>query len=101
MDANEGVQVFSADGKYLRNVPGTPNDFHGFVIRKVHDGEFIFGPRVDGQTILKMTLDGKKVLEIPASVIPDEFKNVRQPNTKKNAKGEITKNPMKERNSCA
>jgi hypothetical protein len=93
MDPNAGVQVFSADGKFLRNVPGAPNDFHGFVIRKVHDGEFIFGPRVDGQTIIKMTLQGKKVLEIPASVIPDEFKNVRQPNTKKNAKGEIPKYP--------
>ena len=93
MDPKAGVQVFSADGKFLRNVPGAPNDFHGFVIRKVHDGEFIFGPRVDGQTIVKMTLDGKKVLEIPASVIPDEFKNVRQPNTKKNAKGEIAKHP--------
>src|SRR5687767_12135057 len=56
MDPNAGVQVFSADGKFLRNVPGAPNDFHGFVIRKVHDGEFIFGPRVDGQTIIKMTL---------------------------------------------
>src|SRR5687768_6859143 len=70
MDPNAGVQVFSADGKFLRNVPGAPNDFHGFVIRKDRDGEFIFGTRVDGQTIVKMTLDGKKVLEIPASAIP-------------------------------
>ena len=93
MDPNAGIQVFSADGKFLRNLPGAPNDFHGFVIRKDKDGEFIYGPRVDQQSIVKMTLDGKKVLEIPASAIPDEFKNVRPPNTKKNAKGEITKNP--------
>lgn len=93
MDPNAGVQVFSADGKFLRNVPGAPNDFHGFVIRKDKDGEFIYGPRVDQQSIVKMTLEGKKVLEIPASAIPDEFKNVRPPNTKKNAKGEIAKNP--------
>ncbi len=93
MDPEAGVQVFSADGKFLRNVAGAPNDFHGFVIRKDKDGEFIYGPRVDKQSIIKMTLDGKVVLEIPAAAIPDEFKNVVPPNTKKNAKGEITKNP--------
>ena len=91
MDPNAGIQVFAADGKFLRNVPGAPNDFHGFVIRKDREGEFIYGARVDQQSIIKMTLDGKKVLEIPASAIPDEFKNVRQPNTKKNAKGEVVK----------
>jgi len=75
MDPKAGVQVFGANGKFLRNVPNAPSDFHGFVIRKQADGEFIFGPRLGGQTILKMTLDGKVVLTIPASDIPDEFKN--------------------------
>jgi len=93
MDPNAGVQVFSPDGKFLRNVPGAPNDFHGFVIRKDQGREFIFGPRLEKHTIVKMTLDGKVVLEIPASAIPDQFKNVRAPNTKKNAKGEIPKAP--------
>jgi len=93
MDPDAGLQVFSPEGKFLRNIPGAPNDFHGFIIRQERDGEFIYGPRLDQQTILKMTLDGKKVMEIPASAIPDQFKNVRPPNTKKNAKGEIPKNP--------
>jgi|SRR5947209_7985289 len=75
MDPQAGLQVYSPEGKFLRNVPGAPSDFHGFVIRKQADGEFIFGPRLGGQTILKMTLDGKVVLTIPASAIPDEFKN--------------------------
>ncbi|HSH93523.1 MAG TPA: hypothetical protein VK968_05215, partial [Roseimicrobium sp.] len=69
-----GVQVYNASGKYLRNVPNAPSDFHGFVIHKDADGEFIYGPRLGGQTIEKLTLDGKSVLSIPASVIPDEFK---------------------------
>jgi hypothetical protein len=30
---------------------------------------------LDRQTIVKMTLDGRMVLQIPASAIPDEFKN--------------------------
>lgn len=75
MDPKAGVQVYANDGKFLRNVPNGPPDFHGFVIRKQADGEFIFGPRLGGQTIMKMTLDGKVLLNIPASDIPDEFKN--------------------------
>src|SRR5258706_12053290 len=93
MDPDAGVQVFSPDGKFLRNVPGAPNDFHGFVIHKDSDGEFIYGPRLTAQTIVKMTLDGKVLLEIPASAIPDEFKNQIPPNTKKYKDGVVTKNP--------
>jgi len=93
MDPDAGVQVFSQNGKFLRNVPGAPNDFHGFVIHKDRDGEFIYGPRLVAQSIVKMTLDGKIVLEIPASAIPDEFKNVVPPNTKKNKDGVVPNNP--------
>src|SRR5688572_31089284 len=42
-DPQAGLQVFSPDGRFLRNVPGAPSDFHGFVIRKQADGEFIYG----------------------------------------------------------
>lgn len=93
MDPKAGVQVYAPDGKWLRNLPDAPADFHGFVIKKQADGEFIYGPRLGGQTILKLTLDGKKVLEIPASAIPDEFKNKTGPSKKKNDKGEIIKDP--------
>jgi hypothetical protein len=73
-DPQAGLQVYAADGRFLRNVPDAPSDFHGFVIRRQPDGEFIFGVRLRGQTIVKMTLDGKVVLTIPASAIPDQFK---------------------------
>src|SRR5688572_30969939 len=63
-DPDAGVQVYAPDGKFLRNVPNAPSDFHGFVIRRQPDGEFIFGPTLRGQTIVKMTLDGKVVLTI-------------------------------------
>lgn len=69
----EGIQVFGSDGKYLRNVPDAPNDFHGFVIHQEPDGEFIYGTRLSGQTILKMKLDGEVVLQIDGSAIPPEF----------------------------
>jgi hypothetical protein len=70
-----GVQVYSAEGKYLRNVSGAPTDFHGFVIRKMDNGEFIYGARLGGQVILKLTLEGKVKLNIPASAIPNKHKN--------------------------
>ncbi len=93
MDAKAALQVYSADGKFIRNVEGAPADFHGFVIHKDADGEFIYGPRLGGQNILKLTLEGKEVLNIPASAIPDEFKNKTPKNTKKNAAGEVVPAP--------
>jgi hypothetical protein len=86
---NPGLQVYSKDGQYLRNVPNAPYDLHGFVIRQEAGGEFLYGVRVaagpaaadqsraglDQQVILKMTLDGRTVLSIPAASVPDEFKS--------------------------
>jgi hypothetical protein len=73
-DPAAGLQVFNADGKFLRNVPGAPSDFHGFVIRRHADGEFIYGATLRGQTIVKMTLDGAIVMTIGSSAIPDQLK---------------------------
>ena len=73
-DPQAGVQVYAPDGRFLRTVPNAPEDFHGFVIRRQPDGEFIYGARLRGQTVIKMTLDGTVVLTIPASSIPDDFK---------------------------
>jgi hypothetical protein len=92
MDPKAGVQVFSPDGKWQRNVPNAPADFHGFVIHKEADGEFIYGTRLGTGNILKLTLDGKEVLNIPSSAIPDEFKN-KAPKTKKGADGKDVPNP--------
>lgn len=74
MDPKAGVQVFGPDGKWLRNVPNAPADFHGFVIHKEAGVEFIYGARLGTGAILKLTLDGKEVLNIPPTAIPDEFK---------------------------
>ena len=74
MDPKAGVQVYGADGKWLRNLDNAPSDFHGFVIKKQADGEFIYGPRLGGGNILKLTLEGKEVLNIPSTAIPEDFK---------------------------
>lgn len=75
MDPKAALQVYAPDGTFIRVVPNAPPDFHGFVIHKEADGEFIYGPRLSAGNILKLTLDGKEVLNIPPSAIPDEFKS--------------------------
>lgn len=90
-DPVAGLQVYAPDGTYLRNVPNAPKDLHGFIIHKEPDGEFIYGVRTAEraappdqttadwykQAVVKMTLDGKMLLTIPASAIPEQFKNHR------------------------
>lgn len=93
MDPKAGLQVFAPDGKWQRNVPNAPADFHGFVIHKDADGkEYIYGARLGAGNILKLTLDGQEVLNIPPSAIPDEFKN-KAPKTRKGPDGKDVPNP--------
>jgi hypothetical protein len=73
-DPKAGLQVYGDNGKWKHNVPNAPSDLHGFVIKKEGKNEFIYAVRVSGGELLKMTLNGKVVLRIPASSIPDKFK---------------------------
>jgi hypothetical protein len=73
-DPDAGLQVFSADGTFLRTVPNAPSDFHGFIINREADGEFLYGVRLREQAVVKMTLDGKDVLTIPSSAFPESLK---------------------------
>lgn len=73
-DPEAGLQVYTEAGAFMRAIPAPP-DFHGFVIKRQPDGEFIYGARMRGQEALKMTLGGRIVLSLPASAIPARFKN--------------------------
>ena len=75
-----GVQVYSADGTYLRNVKNAPTDFHGFVIHKGAVGEFIYGPQLNAGKIVKLSLEGEVVMTIPGDAIPKEFWQVNPKN---------------------
>ena len=68
-----GVQVFAADGTYLRSLGNAPADLHGFVIRDVGDGEHIYGVSLRGQKFVKLTLAGDVVLEVSRDAIPREL----------------------------
>ena len=67
-----GIQVYSPEGKYLRHLAGTPGSLHGFVIHQEETGEFIYAAVLGDSRVLKMTLDGKVVLEIPKTAFPAE-----------------------------
>ena len=70
--AEGGIQVYSPEGKYLRHLAGTPGSLHGFVIHEEESGEFIYAAVLGESRVLKMTLEGKTVLEIPKSAFPAE-----------------------------
>ncbi len=70
--AEGGIQVYSAEGKYLRHLAGTPGSLHGFVIHEEAEGEFIYAAVLGESRVLKMTLEGKVVLEIPKASFPAE-----------------------------
>ena len=86
---NPGLQVYAPDGRFLHNVVGAPSDLHGFIIHREAGTEYIYGARlaagpsladqtragVDGEIVVKMTLDGTVAMTIPASRIPEQFKN--------------------------
>lgn len=64
-----GVQVYGPDGKFIKALP-LPGSLHGFVVRKDDGGEFLFAAVLSQQKVIKTTLDGKVVLEIPTSAFP-------------------------------
>jgi hypothetical protein len=88
LDPYAGLQVYAPDGTFLRNVANAPTDLHGFIINKESDGEYIYGVRVAAinappdqtkadwyhQAVVKMTLDGKIVLSIPATAFPEKYR---------------------------
>jgi hypothetical protein len=72
-DKGAGIQVYGSDGKFIKALP-LPPTLHGFVIRKTEEGEFIFAPVLGEQRVIKCTLEGSVVMEIPTASFPaDKF----------------------------
>ncbi|MGJ8681291.1 hypothetical protein [Paraglaciecola sp.] len=84
MGEKGGIQVYNAKGDYQRNVSNAPDDIHGFVIKSDDSGqEFIYGAEMNGKRIFKLTLDGKRVLDIDAlKVIPNQYHKPQVKNNK-------------------
>ena len=70
-----GIQIYGADGRYRRNLPGAPADLHGFIIARAPDGlPYIYGVSRLAQEVVQLGLDGRRVLTIAASAIPAAYK---------------------------
>ncbi len=67
-----GLQVYSPEGKYLKHLP-LPATLHGFSIRKIQGGEFIYAAVLGQQKVIKASLDGQILLEIPKESFPAEI----------------------------
>ncbi|QTN33725.1 hypothetical protein HZ994_15870 [Akkermansiaceae bacterium] len=70
-----GIQVYSAEGKYLRNLPNARNNHHGFTIVREDGKDVIYAACLgDPKTaVLKLGTDGEVLLEIPLSAFPQEI----------------------------
>ena len=64
-----GVQVYGPEGQFLKALP-LPGSLHGFVVRQDNGGEFLFGAVLGKAKVIKATLDGEVVMEIPTSAFP-------------------------------
>jgi hypothetical protein len=70
-EKDAGIQVYGADGKFIKTLP-LPPSLHGFVIRKTDGSEFIFAAVLSEQRVIKATLDGEVVMEIPKTAFPQD-----------------------------
>jgi hypothetical protein len=68
-EPNAGVQVYGADGKFIKALP-LPGSLHGFVVRQDEGGEYLYGAVLGEQKVIKTDLDGKVVMEIPTDSFP-------------------------------
>ena len=67
-----GIQIYNAEGKYLRNLPNARNNHHGFTIVQEDGKDVIYAACLgDPNTaFLKLSTTGEVLLEIPLSAIP-------------------------------
>lgn len=67
-----GIQIYSADGKYLRNLPNAHKNHHGFTIVQEDGKDVIYAACLkDPKTaFLKLSTTGEILQEIPLAAIP-------------------------------
>lgn len=74
-DAEHGIVQFGPDGKFQKFLEPTIRVLHSLQIVKEGDTEYLIAAHLKGNRVVKMTLDGEVVLQIPNSktgLIPGE-----------------------------
>lgn len=64
-DAGHAVVVFKSDGSFLKFIAPDCVGLHGLTIHEENGTEYLYGAHGKGKRIVKLTLDGKIVLQIP------------------------------------
>ncbi|MBJ07122.1 MAG: 6-bladed beta-propeller [Verrucomicrobiaceae bacterium] len=62
-DTPKGILIYNAKGQQLGQVG--PSNIHDLFIRQEGDKEYIWASHTAGKRLVKMTLDGKEVFQIP------------------------------------
>lgn len=70
-----GMLVLDSTGNLKRTINGAPTDLHGFILREEAGQEYIYGTRRHGQSFIKMSLEGKRLLEVVGTRIPEKYHN--------------------------
>jgi len=70
----QGIQIYSPEGEYLRNLPNARNNHHGFTMVQEDGKDVIYAAclKDPNTALLKLGIDGEVLLEIPLSAIPEE-----------------------------
>lgn len=64
-DGPNGIYVFKADGTLVHTMAPEFSGVHGMTIREENGQEFIYAAHLRGAQIVKLTLEGAPVLQIP------------------------------------
>ena len=81
-DGEQSIFVFKSDGTLVKTMAPEARGIHQLIVRKEEDREYLYGAQLNAyggkriERIVKLTLDGKLVLEIPnknTGVIPGGF----------------------------
>ncbi len=64
-DTPDGIRVYSADGKLVRNMASDFAGTHSLMVREENGEEFLYGAHLRGARAFKMKLDGTPVLTMP------------------------------------
>jgi hypothetical protein len=69
-----GIQVYSPEGKYLRNLPNARNNHHGFTMVQEDGKDVIYAAclKDEKSAFLKLSTEGEILMDIPMTAIPEE-----------------------------
>jgi hypothetical protein len=68
-----GIQIYSPEGNYLRNLPNARNNHHGFTMVQEDGKDVIYAAclKDEKSAFLKLSTEGEILMDIPMTAIPE------------------------------